>query len=117
MKVEMKADGLLSVTPENELEAYALSQWVLASAEKQCKCCGSRGGGKLSISGELSEKPSATHYSEQWGMALTILRREIFRNISRYPAKMLTKDQIMIAVNDASCAALMEYEDGYENIP
>lgn len=65
MKVTINADGLLTISAETELEAYALRQWREASFTDPTNSQPSQFTGKLAVNTNLSADSPPAHYSGQ----------------------------------------------------
>lgn len=114
MNTTITADGTLIITPETEVEAYALSQWGKSSFTEPMGDQPSQFTGKMLIDPTLKKKAAVTPYSGRQELAAEVLnamKKRVHDKLhSDYPDDLMLAS-ISLAVTNAAIATLRNYED------
>jgi len=114
MKTTITADGTLTISPESELEAYALSQWGKASFVEPMGDQPSRFTGKMLIDPTLNKEAPVTHYSghsELIGKVVERMRERVRSELMQTSLQPYMCTAVSLALTNSARAVLQEYQD------
>lgn len=114
MKTTITADGTLTISPENELEAYALSQWCKASSVEPMGDQPSRLTGKMIINPALNKETPVTHYSghpELIGKVVERMSACVRAELKQTSLQPYMYADVSTALTNSARAVLQEYQD------